>query len=186
MATNTYYLGLITEYGAEPASSTGYTRQPVTVPTTGEYYNLLPILFCRARLDWRRLTRAGLYTTPSAEIAFITTPLLIPPAYTTPQALTIAAGEEAEIPPFGLYLVDVAAHTPRPFGRYRFGRQAFGTWPAGATIQFRVGARPLADIMPVACATWAAAAAPCAAWTLEPAPCAAWAVEPAYTGGQCR
>ena len=141
MADRVYWLGLLTDTGVEPGSATGYARARFDFPETTEYTNTVPILFCPARLPWPVVTQAALYAQPDpASPRLITSPLLAPPAFSVPTPLAVDESEEAEIPPYWLTFRWLPANTPRPFGLYRFGAQAFGTWPTATEVQFRVGA----------------------------------------------
>ncbi len=151
-----YWLGLLDAQGHEPAASTGYARVAVDLPETGAAlaYNPTPIIFCRAILPWPILTMAGVFTDASYGTAYMVTPLAHPPDYTTPTPLAVDETEEAVIPTGWLAFAYVSANTPRPYGRFRYGRQAYSRWPDDSVVQFRTGARLLADKIKVTCSAW--------------------------------
>jgi hypothetical protein len=151
-----YWLGLLTDTGAEPPASAGYGRVALDLPDTGAYANPEPIIFCKARFAWPVLTHAGLFTDASLGVAFMTTPLA-PPPYSVPTPIAVDETEEAVVPTGWLRFEFIAAGTPRPYGRFRYGRLAYSRWPDGAVVQFRVGARLLADKIDVNCQAWAPA-----------------------------
>ncbi len=167
------WLGLMTDSGQEPPAAAGYHRVALDLPVLAEYWNPEPIVFCPAILPWPILTQAGLFDAASFGVPLITTPLA-PPPFTTRQPLAVDETEEALIPTGWLYFYFVKARTPRPYGRYRYGTQAYGRWPNDAVVQFRMGARLLADKLPAPCGDWGDIAADCAAWGPIAAACAGW------------